>query len=468
MTGWFAERPQAAGAAVRSALFLLLLFPLLSASSSGGVIRLTNAMNCLCAQLRSLMPPLAMLLVLLAAVVYGAGRIFGSEMGSKASAMAAFMIVAALLASIMAIAGPDILRMLSNQPGMATACDLSVCTGGGTAAAPAPAPPETKPASSSAPLAAPTGLSCGTLDSPGAKYALDGDVSSIQGASCFSVRADNVTLDCRGHWITARSPQDGAGQYGIYSNYTNTTILNCRVKDFQYGIYLEGAANATLRGNTLEATIANGTGVYAQGAPGVWMQTNSIAALEQGVELVRVSGAWVGYNNITSDGIGVRMNASSGGQVRANIVQASRSDAMRLEGNSSDNAVALNDLSSYGGDALNVENGSSNRLFNNTLSASTQAAALAFGPESAGNMVYYNDFLSGQFFVDNAGSGNMFNTSADGRAQGNRYAGADLGRLNDHDGDGFAESGADYPYSKRVARARWNGTGMDYGPMMQR
>ncbi len=468
--------------------FLLIASILFAQSPVKGANQLANAMNCICAQMRSLMPPLAMLLVVFAALVYGAGRLMGSETGSKASGMAALMLVAAVLSILLSFAGPDMLRLISNQPGMANACDLTVC---GTAISAAPAavtstsapPPSQQPQQNAnaspssappAPLAPPAGMACSILDSPGGKYVLQADVTSMQGAGCFSIRADNITLDCNNHVILARSAGDGAGQYGILSNVSNTTILNCHVKDFQYGIGLMGAANATLRANEIDAFIPGGIGILVTSdGSGKWasdtlVQANYVTAQGEGIRLEKAGLVWMGYNNISSAGIGVRLMASSSNRITSNLVQADRSDGMRLEEGSARNIVSLNDVLSQGGDALAVENGSVNRIFNNTLIASTQGNALAYGADSRSNQAYYNDFISGKYFVSNAGSGNSFSTNAGGSTQGNHYAGAELGRLIDKNGDGFADGGPDYPYSSKVARARWTGSGSDMGPRMER
>jgi hypothetical protein len=53
---------------------------------------------------------------------------------------------------------------------------------------------------------------CGTLSSTGATYVLQNDVSAAQ--SCFSIQADNITLNLNGHTITYNTGSN-AGAFGI-------------------------------------------------------------------------------------------------------------------------------------------------------------------------------------------------------------------------------------------------------------
>jgi len=59
--------------------------------------RLITGLNDLCVQLVSILPIIAILLFVLAAVVYGVGHIFGAEMRSKATGWATSMVVGAVI-----------------------------------------------------------------------------------------------------------------------------------------------------------------------------------------------------------------------------------------------------------------------------------------------------------------------------------------------------------------------------------
>lgn len=68
-----------------------------STSAEDAKLRLITGLNGLCVQLVSILPIIAILLFVLAAVVYGVGHIFGAEMRSKATGWATSMVVGAVI-----------------------------------------------------------------------------------------------------------------------------------------------------------------------------------------------------------------------------------------------------------------------------------------------------------------------------------------------------------------------------------
>ena len=72
-------------------------FALSPSSTEDAKTRLMLGLNDLCIQLVSILPIIAILLFVLAAVIYGIGHIFGAEMKSKATGWATSMIVGAVI-----------------------------------------------------------------------------------------------------------------------------------------------------------------------------------------------------------------------------------------------------------------------------------------------------------------------------------------------------------------------------------
>ena len=87
---------------------------------------------------------------------------------------------------------------------------------------------------------------CGSLPGAGALYTLNQSVS-INGSTCFTVAAANVTLDCNGFSITGNN---SASTNGIYSHQYNTTIRNCNIYNFSSAVYLAGATYNTVANTT--------------------------------------------------------------------------------------------------------------------------------------------------------------------------------------------------------------------------
>jgi len=74
-----------------------MAFALTSSSTEDAKTRMITGLNDLCVQLVSILPVIAILLFVLAAVIYGVGHIFGAEMKSKATGWATSMIVGAVI-----------------------------------------------------------------------------------------------------------------------------------------------------------------------------------------------------------------------------------------------------------------------------------------------------------------------------------------------------------------------------------
>ena len=69
--------------------------------------------------------------------------------------------------------------------------------------------------------------------------------------TCFTVTAQNVTLNCAGHSITGNNT---VGTYGVYSNMLNTTVENCKILNFTNQIYYDGSNAGLILNNTLSGT----------------------------------------------------------------------------------------------------------------------------------------------------------------------------------------------------------------------
>src|SRR4030042_6062151 len=81
--------------------------------------------------------------------------------------------------------------------------------------------------------------SCMPLNQSDSVYYLMQDVSSNE--TCFSISADNITLDCQGHIINYSASDTG---YGLISTYNLTSIKNCILAEAsnttgnKYAVYL--------------------------------------------------------------------------------------------------------------------------------------------------------------------------------------------------------------------------------------
>ncbi len=79
---------------------------------------LCSALNDLCVQIQKLIPVAAMLLVVVAAVVYSIGQMFGAETRARATVWATSCLTGAIIGVLIAAIAPSVLTALANTPVM--------------------------------------------------------------------------------------------------------------------------------------------------------------------------------------------------------------------------------------------------------------------------------------------------------------------------------------------------------------
>ncbi|MCX6773103.1 MAG: hypothetical protein NTV88_05050, partial [Candidatus Micrarchaeota archaeon] len=101
------------------------------------------------------------------------------------------------------------------------------------------------------PITSSSGLSCGIINTAGT-YTMNSNLSS-PGATCFNITAANVLLNCSNYTIKG---DNTTGTYGIVTSAYNTTIINCSINSFYYGIYYaNGSYNGTAQYNTVYSNL---------------------------------------------------------------------------------------------------------------------------------------------------------------------------------------------------------------------
>ena len=105
--------------------------------------------------------------------------------------------------------------------------------------------------------------SCNELNTTNAVYYLNASVNNT--GTCFTIAANNITLDCQGYQINYSSSSSG---YGIDNSggYDNVTIKNCIIDDASTsgndGIYFGSVNNATIYNNTVTTASSSAEGIY--------------------------------------------------------------------------------------------------------------------------------------------------------------------------------------------------------------
>ncbi|MBI2449392.1 right-handed parallel beta-helix repeat-containing protein, partial [Candidatus Pacearchaeota archaeon] len=212
---------------------------------------------------------------------------------------------------------------------------------------------------------------CAVLDIPNAVYTLIKNVSSS--GTCFTISANNVTLDCKGYEINYSTTTGSVG-YGInVTNYNQATIKNCRIVE---GTNLTNSKHAIYFSNSRNGTISNNT-------------LFTFGDLSRGIQIESSSHS----NNV----IGNSFNTSASG------ITISASNLSNIENNS---------IKSYlRGYAVGIwlENAHHNNLLGNVINVSGDGLndGILLSSTSA------NNFLSGNYININSPSGNGFDFSGD-------------------------------------------------------
>ena len=74
--------------------------------------QVTSALTDLCAGLKSMLPVAAMLMIILAGVIYAAGQMMGAETRARANVWATACLTGALIAILIAVVAPAVLNMI--------------------------------------------------------------------------------------------------------------------------------------------------------------------------------------------------------------------------------------------------------------------------------------------------------------------------------------------------------------------
>ena len=102
------------------------------------------------------------------------------------------------------------------------------------------------------------------ISTPGV-WCLRHDVSTAIGAgAAINIAANNVTLDCNGFRIGGLAAGTGSLASGIYaSGRQNTTVRNCGIRGFYYGVLVEGGAGHLVEDNRMDNNLLNAIRVNA-------------------------------------------------------------------------------------------------------------------------------------------------------------------------------------------------------------
>ena len=102
---------------------LVLVVSMVSAVTTlTGIQNVQNAVDQLCSSLRQLLPVAAMLMIIIAGVIYAAGQIMGAETRARANVWATAALTGALIAILIVVIAPPVLQTIYDQTGTGVFC----------------------------------------------------------------------------------------------------------------------------------------------------------------------------------------------------------------------------------------------------------------------------------------------------------------------------------------------------------
>jgi len=222
---------------------------------------------------------------------------------------------------------------------------------------------------------------CKKLTQAGKTYKLSEDLTgsevvAIEGKGCIVVAASNITVDCQNHWIKNTEMAEIAG---VYSNYSNTTIKNCKVQllwdyyDGGDGIKLDGSAdNSTLTNNYL---YRNRHGVYMYSVSGTTISNSTINQNKRdGIKMYYSSSNTITGNtffNNLRDGIDLFGSTARYNDITGNTLSWNSHD-ISLDGGANNNTVSNNSITANQMWGISLIHGSNyNQILNNTITTTT-------------------------------------------------------------------------------------------------
>jgi len=93
--------------------------------AESGLTAVKEAMKDLCYGLTQMLPVAAMLMIILAGVIYAAGQMMGAETRARANVWATACLTGALMAILIAVVAPSVLSMI--YTGTSNSVDSNIC-----------------------------------------------------------------------------------------------------------------------------------------------------------------------------------------------------------------------------------------------------------------------------------------------------------------------------------------------------
>ncbi|MBI2138869.1 right-handed parallel beta-helix repeat-containing protein, partial [Candidatus Woesearchaeota archaeon] len=153
---------------------------------------------------------------------------------------------------------------------------------------------------------------CLTLNNPNAKYVLIQNLTSS--GTCFAINANNITIDCRGHFINYSTSAGFGISVGPNGAVGNITVQSCILfpgnlsASSQYGIVYANTLEGLIKNNTVMTRGVNANnGIFLSESHNIAVESNNVSAsgsgnYNYGIYLLKSNGSKVVNNTIVTNG----------------------------------------------------------------------------------------------------------------------------------------------------------------------
>ena len=316
---------------------------------------------------------------------------------------------------------------------------------------------------------------CGTLSSPNSVCTLTGNLAAA--GSCFTVAANNVTINCNGYTISG--PSSSLYYYGIYTTKNYTSVQNCRINGFGQAVFFDKASYGTIK-NTSANTSAMTTVDPKGNAIAFSAGSNYNSVVDVTAQSKYGFGIFMdaGGNHNTVENVNLPLSYSAYSMsIRANHTLVSHANASgwsQIAGTYNtlaNSTLASLELSNYNGVSKQY-----NLVYGNTIYGDNMGSP-ALSIYSTANTIYWNSISNpnGLYVEDNMPAGsNYLNTTINGKPEGNIWgnvlSGSVVVKGNVSSGyPGMAlyigKSGSGYPYNAAHSLGKISGNAVDAAPL---
>ncbi len=180
--------------------------------------------------------------------------------------------------------------------------------------------------------------SCMTIGYSG-NYSLSSNLL-MTSSPCLRITANNVSLSCNGHRISAATNGKGTGIYA--NNVDNVSISGCSINNAEYGYYISNSSDSSILGGN---STGNSFGIYIYESNSIRINGTSQASVGNvGLYLNNSYRNIVTYSNFNSGEYGI-YSKNSKDNVLQNNNGTSNGIGMYFDTSSTNNTVSKNDFS---------------------------------------------------------------------------------------------------------------------------